>query len=120
MEKQSFIFYASFYEALQELSDKSRLKLYDAITSYALEGVECDLTGIEKAVFALIKPQLRANNQRYEKGKKDELLQKVLNVRQEVKSLNAEKAKLEKEKASLEKRKENIRGYEKINKHTNS
>lgn len=70
MEKQSFIFYASFYEALQELSDKSRLKLYDAITSYALEGVEHDLTGIEKAVFALIKPQLRANNQRYENGKK--------------------------------------------------
>ncbi len=70
MEKQSFIFYASFYEALQELSDKSRLKLYDAITSYALRGIECDLTGIEKAVFALIKPQLHANNQRYENGKK--------------------------------------------------
>jgi len=66
--KDSFIFYASFDEALRELPDKSRLRIYDAITDYALRGVEPELKGIEKAVFSLIKPQVKANNQRYENG----------------------------------------------------
>lgn len=68
MEKGSFIFYASFDEALKELPDKSRLKIYDAICDYALRGIEQDLSGVEKAVLSLIKPQLKANNQRYENG----------------------------------------------------
>jgi hypothetical protein len=70
MEKNSFVFYLSFDEALRELPEKSRLRLYDAITDYALRGKETEFTGIEKAVFSLIKPQLQANNQRYENGKK--------------------------------------------------
>ncbi len=68
MEKNSFVFYLSFDEALRELPEKSRLRLYDAITDYALRGKETEFTGIEKAVFSLIKPQLHANNQRYENG----------------------------------------------------
>lgn len=68
--KNSFIFYSSFDEALRELPDKSRLKIYDAITDYALRGIDAQFTGVEKAVFSLIKPQLQANNQRYENGKK--------------------------------------------------
>ena len=68
MEKNSFVFYLSFDEALRELPEKSRLRLYDAITDYALRGKDTVFTGIEKAVFSLIKPQLQANNQRYENG----------------------------------------------------
>ena len=68
--KESFIFYSSFAEALSEMPDKSRLKLYDAIIELALHGVETEFKGIEKAVFSLIKPQIKANNQRYENGKK--------------------------------------------------
>lgn len=70
MAKESFIFYASFDEALKELPDKSRLKIYDAICDYALRGKEPDFSGVEKAVFSLIKPQIKANLQRYENGKK--------------------------------------------------
>ena len=70
MEKASFIFYASFFEALRELPDKSRLKIYDAICEYALRGNEIELKGIEKAVFSLVKPQLLANKKRYENGLK--------------------------------------------------
>ena len=67
--KNSFIFYASFDEALRELPDKSRLKIYDAIADYALRGIiRNDFKGIEKAVYSLIIPQLQANNNRYENG----------------------------------------------------
>jgi hypothetical protein len=68
MEKESFVFYKSFHTALSELPDEIRLKLYDMISTYALFGVELECNGIEKAVFTLIKPQVDANNQRYENG----------------------------------------------------
>ena len=66
--RESFVFYQSFYEALKELPDDVRLKLYDMISVYALTGEEPDCNGIEKAVFSLIKPQIKANNQRYKNG----------------------------------------------------
>ena len=38
--KESFIFYASFFEAICELDDKKRLKMYDSITNLALKNEE--------------------------------------------------------------------------------
>jgi len=66
--KNSFIFYTSFYEAIKELEDDTQLKLYQAIMEFALNEKEIELTGIAKAIFALIKPQISANNKRYEDG----------------------------------------------------
>ena len=68
IEKESFVFYKSFHTALRELPDEIRLKLYDMISTYALFGEELECSGVEKAVFSLIKPQVDANNQRYENG----------------------------------------------------
>jgi hypothetical protein len=68
MAKDSFVFYKSFHTALSELPDDIRLKLYDMITSYALLGIELDSSGVEKAVFTLIKPLVDANHQKYENG----------------------------------------------------
>lgn len=69
MERESFIFYASFYNAIKEIPNENQLKVYQAITNFALNGVEpTDLNGIEKAVFILVKPQIIANNQRYING----------------------------------------------------
>ena len=69
--KESFIFYASFYKAIEELDEKKQLKLYKSIMKLALENEENEkLTGIEKAIFELIKPQILANNKRYEDGQK--------------------------------------------------
>lgn len=68
MGRESFIFYASFYEALKELPDDIRLKVFDAVCEFALSGVEPALVGVEKAIFALIKPQISANHARYENG----------------------------------------------------
>ena len=69
--KESFIFYRSFYEAIRDLDDKKRLKMFDSITKMALENEEIEnLKGICKQLFILIKPQITANNKRYEDGKK--------------------------------------------------
>ena len=54
--RESFVFYKSFYEALQDLKDKDRLKEYDAICEMALNDNESKLTGIAKTIFTLIKP----------------------------------------------------------------
>jgi hypothetical protein len=47
-----------------------RLEIYEAIFDYCLNGKEPTLTGISKMFFMLIRPQLDANNTRYENGKK--------------------------------------------------
>lgn len=65
---ESFIFYASFDEALSELDDEQYGKMMRAINKYAIYGTEPELTGILKAMFILIKPQLDANMRRRTKG----------------------------------------------------
>ena len=65
-----FVFYSSFYDAIQELSDADRLAVYDAICKYALTGETDDLDGIPSLVFKLVKPQLDANNKRRENAQK--------------------------------------------------
>lgn len=68
--RDGIIFYKSFYESITELSSESALKIYDAIFRYAFFDEESELSGVEKAIFTIIKPQLDANNKRYEDGKK--------------------------------------------------
>jgi len=71
MERNSFVFYSSFFEAIETLPDASYLRLSKAIAKYALYGEEpTNLQGYEKNIFVLIKPQIDANNKRYEDGKK--------------------------------------------------
>ena len=66
--RDSFIFYGSFYEAISCLDDATRLQCYDAVASYAITGIDPELNGVAKAIFALIKPQIDANNKRYNNG----------------------------------------------------
>lgn len=69
ISRESFVFYRSFYESLSELSDESIAKALRAICEYALDGTMPTLSGVEKAVFVLIKPQIDANFKRYINGK---------------------------------------------------
>ena len=65
----SFVFYRSFDEACAELTDEQYGKIMRIINNYALNGTIPDnLSGIEKIVFTLIKPQIDANNQRKTNG----------------------------------------------------
>ena len=71
MERESFVFYRSFYEGIKELPRDIQGEVLTAIMEYGLNGVTTEnQKPITKAMFALIKPQLDANNQRFENGKK--------------------------------------------------
>ena len=70
LEKESFVFYRSFFEALQDLKDKDRLKVYDAICELALNEKDTKLTGIAKTIFTLIRPQILSNTKKYKDGQK--------------------------------------------------
>lgn len=66
MERDSFIFYKSFYEASTYLSNEDKGKLFDMICQYGLYWKEMEWDWPSKWMFMLIKPQLDANNKRYE------------------------------------------------------
>lgn len=68
MAREGMIFYRSFRDALKNLPDEIRLQCYDAIFSYGLDGADQDLEGVAAAIFALVKPQIDANNKRRENG----------------------------------------------------
>ena len=68
--KNGFIFYKSFYEAINELGDDEQLKAYKAIVTYALTGEEIEINGVARAIFNMARPQIDANNKRYENGTK--------------------------------------------------
>lgn len=68
--RESFIFYRSFWDALQTLGTRDRLKLFENICSFALDGDEKPLTGATGGMWQLLKPQLEANIRKYENGTK--------------------------------------------------
>lgn len=72
--RKGFVFYRSFYEAITDkdvgLTKTEQLDIFLAISEYCLFGVVPELTGRSKAMWILIKPQLDANNNRYENGTK--------------------------------------------------
>lgn len=68
--RDSFVMYRSFYDAVSELDDTDRLAVLDAICKYALDGTEPEQKGTVSGMFKLIRPQIDANNKRYENGKR--------------------------------------------------
>ena len=70
MKKESFVYYRSFWDAIQTRPDNERLALYDAILLYAFEGKQSELQGVEYSIFTLIKPQIDANHRKWENGHK--------------------------------------------------
>ncbi len=70
MARDSFIFYRSYYEAMNGLKDKDKLQLFNAISELSLNENETKLTGVCKNIFTAIKPQIVANSERYENGKR--------------------------------------------------
>lgn len=63
------IFYASWLDAISELPVAVRNEAQSAILEYGIEGtMPADVGQTTKALMALIKPQIDANNVRYENG----------------------------------------------------
>lgn len=70
MNRESFIFYRGFSESIKELDAEMRCECYEALIDYALDGIEPDTNGVVMAMFKAFKPQIDANNRRYENGQK--------------------------------------------------
>ena len=59
IQRDSFIFYKSFYEAIKDLPRDVQLDVLNAIIEYGLCGVITkNLKPITQAILSLIKPQL--------------------------------------------------------------
>ena len=75
MNKESCVFYKSFYDAIKNVPKESQLELYNAVFEYSFNDTIPDFTdGIAKAMFILMKPNIDSANARYrasvENGKK--------------------------------------------------
>ena len=71
MERDSFVFYRSFYDAVKDLPNDIKLEVLTAIIEYALFDKDPDnLKPIAKGMFVLVKPNLDVNKKRYENGTK--------------------------------------------------
>ena len=65
MERDSFIFYSSFYQAWRYLDNKNRLDYYDRINNYWILWIDKPKSPTVEALFSLIKPLLDSNNKKY-------------------------------------------------------
>ena len=71
MERDSFIFYRSFYEAVRCMPPEVQAEIYPAICEYALFGkLPKSLSDMARGMFILIKPNIDVNTARFENGKK--------------------------------------------------
>ena len=70
MNRESMVFYRSFMEATDSLEADQYKKVIQMVLHYAMNGEVPEEKGIEYSLFALMKPQIDANNRRYENGKK--------------------------------------------------
>lgn len=66
--RDSFIFYKSWAESIKSLPKTQQLEVFVAITDYALDDKETELTGTPRVIYELVKPLLNANNKRYKNG----------------------------------------------------
>ena len=68
--RDSVVFYRSFWEAIKQLPEKERLESITAILEYGLDEIEPKSAGVASAMFLMAKPQIDANNRRYQNGTK--------------------------------------------------
>jgi hypothetical protein len=109
MERDGFVFYKSFAEAIGDLQDDVKLECLNAIIDYGIYGIERELSGIPAIVFKLVKPQLDANNKRFSDGKKGGRPKKTDGLENKNQWFSDEKPK-EKEKEKVkEKEKEKVK-----------
>lgn len=70
MEREGFVFYRSFYDAIKNMDDKLCASCLKAICEYGLNGIEQAEDPVSAAILIMAKPTIDKNNQRYENGKK--------------------------------------------------
>lgn len=69
-DRNSFVFYKSFYDAIKVAPKKHQLALFLALTCYVFENKTPQLESTSLAVWNAIKPQIDSSLKRYENAKK--------------------------------------------------
>lgn len=70
MKRDTFLFYRSFYDAIECLPKKDRLAAFEAVCRYALDGEEPALPSSAVSAFVIVRSIVDANNEKYVNGKK--------------------------------------------------
>ena len=70
MERESFIFYRSFYDSIKGLGDAEFAECMRFLCEYGLNGTEQTGGTLAEVVLKMAKPQIDANNQRRANGAK--------------------------------------------------
>lgn len=69
MERETCVFYASWFDAIETMPEAAQSEAYRAVLSYALRGEETAKQGaMTKLIMAMVRPVIDANNKRYENG----------------------------------------------------
>ena len=69
--RDSMVFYKSFLASIRLLPKKYQLQFYNALFDYGFDGtIPEGLPGGAAALFNALKPQIDANNRKFENGKK--------------------------------------------------
>ena len=68
--RKSFIFYRTFYNAVQHLPEAEQLQILMAIIQYALDETEPALTPHLQALFEVVRGNLDSSKEKYDRGKK--------------------------------------------------
>lgn len=68
--RDSVVFYRSFAEAIKALPKEEQLKALWAVIDYGLDEITPEEYGVHTAIFLMAKPQIDANNKRYQNGAK--------------------------------------------------
>ena len=69
MKRDSVVIYRDLFEGLMGVPERSYKRIMNAVLSYAMNGVEPKLNGLEYALFRSAKSTIDANNRKYENGK---------------------------------------------------
>lgn len=68
--RDSMVLYRSFAEAMDDLPAEQYKEAMQAITKYAMDGIEPECSGVVKIIFLMAKPQIDANNSKHDNGKR--------------------------------------------------
>lgn len=67
--RETCVFYASWFEAIETMPEAAQSEAYRAVLSYALRGVETAKQGaMTKLIMTMVKPVIDTNNKRFENG----------------------------------------------------
>lgn len=121
MERESFVFYKSWQEAIDLLPADEQAQAYRAIVRYACTGEESQFDGAVKIVLTMARPVIDTNNRKFEGGFKGGRPRKPMEkpMVSEVKTIGYENENHRFSENENENEKENVNGNEKENENGN-